>query len=373
MGKTTREEPGRARNLIFKVGSSLLADPDGRLDVGYVGALCDLLHGLIREGRSVTLVSSGAVVAGMSRLRWARRPESLGDIQVAAAVGQMCLADTYAEAFAKHGLHTAQVLLTAEDMSNRTLYLNARSMLRRMGQLSVVPVVNENDAVALEGLRFGDNDRLAAMVANLIEADLLALLTDQEGLLDRDRQVVPSASAGDPALRELCFEGGSPHGSGGMESKLDAAAIAARGGTHTVIMGGRDPGAVSRMMGGEPVGTLLRSGVGRLNARKRWFAHGPTVCGRVEIDEGAVRAILANGRSLLPVGVRAFSGKFGRGDVISCNAPDGRPVAQGLTNFSSDEVAKIIGRPGREHRGILGYDIEPELIHRDNMAIIAQP
>lgn len=368
-----REGAVRARTLILKVGSSLLAGEDGRLDTGYVQGLCDRLFALIREGRSVTLVSSGAVVAGMSRLRWERRPERLGDIQVAAAVGQMCLADTYAEAFASHGLHTAQVLLTAEDMSNRALYLNARSVLKRMCQLSVVPVVNENDAIALEGLRFGDNDRLAAMVANLIEADLLVLMTDQDGLLDRSGQVVGEASAADPALRGLCFPSQSRHGSGGMESKLDAAAIAARGGTHTVIMGGKDPAAIARVMGGEPVGTFLRSDVARLNARKRWFAHGPNVCGSVEIDDGAVRAIISNGKSLLPVGVRSFSGSFGRGDVISCNSADGRAVAQGLTNFSSDEVARIIGQPGREHRRILGYDIEPELIHRDNMAILAQP
>ena len=357
--------------LVAKVGSSLLARENSRLDVNYIRRLCEGLCRLIEGGVSVVLVSSGAVVAGMSRLKWGSRPTRLGDIQVAAAVGQMCLADTYAEAFARHGLDSAQVLLTAEDMSSRKLYLNSRTLLKRMCELGVVPVVNENDAVALEGLRFGDNDRLAAMVANLLEADLLALMTDQDGLLDAGGLVIEEAAANDSSLRDLCRTELSLHGSGGMHSKLDAAAIAARGGTHTVIMNGRKLELLGKIVQGGPAGTFLRSDEVKLNARKRWFAHGSAICGSIELDEGAVRAITENGKSLLPIGVRKATGSFQRGDVIGCYASDGQAVAQGLSNFSSKEVDLILGKPSRELKNILGYDVEPELIHRDNMAVLA--
>jgi len=366
-----REKLRAAKTVIFKVGSSLLADDGNQLDVEYIRRLCDQLCGLISAGAAVVLVSSGAVVAGMSRLRWSARPSELRDLQVAAAVGQMCLADHYAEAFAQRGLGCAQVLLTAEDMSNRKLYLNSRTLLKRMCELGVVPVVNENDAVALEGLRFGDNDRVAAMIANLIEADLLVILTDQEGLLDHSGEVVGEAHAEDASLRGYCREGSSLHGSGGMGSKLDAAEIASRSATHTVIMSGRDPGLIPAAVAGEPVGTFLYSREARLNARKRWFAHGSSISGRVDIDDGAVDAITANGKSLLPIGVRSHSGEFQRGDVIECfSLGAGKLVAQGVSNFSSKEVGMILGKPSRELRAILGYDVEPELIHRDNMAVI---
>ncbi len=362
---------GEAKTLVFKVGSGLLAASDSAVDVSYIGRLCDLLYGLISEGRSVVLVSSGAVVAGMSKLEWRKRPRELGSIQVAAAVGQMSLANIYAESFARHGIRSAQVLLTAEDMSNRTLYLNARTLLKRMCSLGIVPVVNENDAIALEGLRFGDNDRLAAMISNLLEAELLVLLTDQDGLLDASGTVVSEASALDSSLRNLCRPSMSGHGSGGMQSKLDAAAIAARGGTHTVILNGASLEVIGQLLGGESVGTLLYSPEARINARKLWLVLGSTVSGHVEIDDGATQAIMSNGKSLLPIGVRSVGGEFNRGDVIGCRTLSGEAVAQGVSNFSSKEIRLILGKPSGQLRDILGYDVETELIHRDNMAILS--
>jgi glutamate 5-kinase len=371
---TERSAIGGARRWVIKVGSALLTADGAGLDTGMIAHLVEQVVALRAAGREVVLVSSGAVAAGVARLGWAQRPAALHDLQAAAAVGQMVLVQSYESAFQRYGLHTAQVLLSHDDVLARDRYLNARATLRTLLDLGVVPVVNENDTVVTEEIRFGDNDTLAAMVANLIDADALLLLTDQQGLYEADPRSNPGAalvhsrSADDPQLDAMAGEGGSL-GRGGMVTKVRAARLAARSGTETVIAGGREPGVIGAVTAGEPVGTWLWAGQQPVAARKRWLASLVRVRGSVQLDDGAVRVLRESGRSLLPVGVCGVSGTFVRGDMVSCLDSTGREVARGLVNYNADEARRIMGSPSAALEGLLGYRGERELIHRDNLVL----
>lgn len=365
----------RARRVVIKIGSALLTRPTQGLNREGISAWAAQMAKLHHGGVEVLLVTSGAVAAGMQRLGLQARPHALHLLQAMAAIGQMGLVQAYESAFSRHGLHTAQVLLTHDDLADRQRYLNARSTLRTLLDYKVIPVINENDTVATEEIRFGDNDTLAALVANLVEADLLLILTDQAGLYERDPRQDPNArlvregQAGDPVLMEMAG-GSSALGRGGMRTKLAAAEKAARSGTATVIASGREPQVILRVLAGEPLGTWLKPATGRLAARKQWLAGQARVAGRLYLDEGAVRVLREAGRSLLPVGVTRVEGEFQRGETVACLDPQGREVARGLINYSSAETARIIGKSSDQIEAILGYVDEPELIHRDNMVIL---
>jgi glutamate 5-kinase len=364
------------RRLVVKVGSSLVT-ADGRgLDTDALAGWAAQIAALVREGRQVVLVSSGAIAEGMQRLGWAQRPSAVHDLQAAAAVGQMGLVQAYERCFAGHGLIAAQVLLTHEDLADRRRYLNARSTLTTLLGLGVVPIINENDTVATDEIRFGDNDTLGALVTNLIEADLLVILTDQPGLYtadprkDRSATLVAEAQAGDPALEAMAGGAGTGVGTGGMLTKVLAARRAARSGADTVIASGRQPDVLARLLGGEPVGTRLRSGTAPMAARKQWLADHLQTRGSLVLDDGAARALAEGGRSLLAVGVRTATGEFERGEVVDCRDGSGRLIARGLVNYSAGETRRIIGKPSSEIEAVLGYINEPELIHRDNLVLL---
>jgi glutamate 5-kinase len=326
--------------------------------------------------RRVVLVSSGAIAEGMQRLGWTRRPHAMHELQAAAAVGQMGLAQCYESCFRSHGLHTAQVLLTHADMADRQRYLNARSTLRTLLDMNVIPVINENDTVVTDEIRLGDNDTLGALVTNLLEADALVILTDQAGLFDADPRknanatLITHADALDPRLETLAGGTGTALAKGGMLTKVLAARRAARSGAHTVIASGREPDVLVRLAQGERIGTLLTAGTVPLAARKQWLADHLTVTGRLRLDAGAVKALARDGKSLLPIGVVEVSGAFIRGEVVACLDPEGSEIARGLVNYSSEEARKIMRRPSGEIEAILGYVDEPELIHRDNLVLL---
>ena len=369
-----RQRLTESRRWVVKIGSALVT-ADGRgLDRDSLGAWVDQVADLMAAGVEVVIVSSGAVAEGMKRMGWARRPDSLHALQAAAAIGQMGLVQAWESCFQRRGLHTAQVLLTHDDLADRRRYLNARSTLRELVGLGVVPVVNENDAVANEELRLGDNDTLAALVANLIEADLLVLLTDQQGLYDADPRQNPAATlvgealAGDPLL-EAMAGGGGVLGRGGMQTKLRAARLAARSGCATAIAYGRLDGVLQRLHQGAELGTLLTPAQEPDAARKRWLAGQLQARGRLTLDAGAVRVLRESGRSLLAVGVKGVEGEFRRGEMVVCVDEAGQEVARGLVNYSSAEARRIMGRPSGEIADILGYVDEDELIHRDNLVI----
>lgn len=372
---TDRERLKTARRWVIKIGSALITADGKGLDRERLRHWVDQIADLIEAGAEVVLVSSGAVAEGMQRMGWTSRPAGLHDLQAAAAVGQMGLVQAWESCFKRRGLHTAQVLLTHDDLSNRRRYLNARSTLRALLGFGVVPVVNENDAVANDELRLGDNDTLAALVANLVEAQVLVLLTDQQGLFDADPRSNPDASlvshaeAGDPALERMAGAGGSL-GRGGMQTKVRAARLAARSGTATVIAYGRAERVLHQISAGGPVGTLLTSRQGPDAARKRWLAGQLQARGRLVLDAGAVRVLRESGRSLLAVGVREVYGTFQRGEVVVCVDEQGREFARGLVNYSADEARRIKGRASSEIEGILGYVDEDELIHRDNLVLM---
>jgi glutamate 5-kinase len=372
----SRTELGNASRWVVKVGSALVTNEGRGLDSEAIGAWVDQLAELRRQGREVILVSSGSVAEGMKRLGWSRRPSALHELQAAAAVGQMGLVQVYESRFQRHGLHTAQVLLTHEDLADRRRYLNARSTLRSLVRLGVVPVINENDTVATDEIRFGDNDTLAALVANLLEADLLVILTDQQGMFDRDprqdpdARLISEARAGDPDLDAMASGGGGALGRGGMATKVQAAARAARSGTSTVIASGRENDVLLRLAQGEALGTLLSADQEPLAARKRWLAGQLKVKGRLVLDEGAVRVLCQGGRSLLPVGVTGVEGAFRRGELVACVAADGREVARGLVNYSAEETRRVMGQASERIETLLGYVDEPELIHRDDMVVL---
>ncbi|MEE4382221.1 MAG: glutamate 5-kinase [Pseudomonadales bacterium] len=363
-----------ARRWVVKIGSALLTGDGRGLDGAGIARWAGELAALRRAGAEVVLVSSGAVAEGVVRLGLARRPESIHELQAAAAVGQMGLIQAWETAFARHGLHTALVLLTHDDLADRARYLNARSTLRTLLGHGVVPVVNENDTVATEEIRFGDNDTLAALVTNLVEADALVLLTDQDGLRERDPRQDPSAPrvdaarAGDPALDAMAGTGGRL-GRGGMATKVRAARLAARSGASTCILDGRRAGILAAVAEGTVDGTLLVAEEARLAARKRWIAGQLQTRGTLVIDAGAVEVLRERGRSLLPVGVRAVHGRFARGEVVVCVDEAGREIARGLVNYSSEETERIRGQASGRIGELLGYAGEPELIHRDDLVL----
>jgi glutamate 5-kinase len=363
------------RRWVVKIGSALITGDGRGLDREHLRQWVDQVADLLAAGIEVVVVSSGAVAEGMNRMGWVRRPGSLHDLQAVAAIGQMGLVQAWESCFQRRGLHTAQVLLTHDDLSDRKRYLNARSTLRALVGFGVVPVVNENDAVANDELRLGDNDTLAALVANLIEAELLVLLTDQHGLYDADprsnpdAKLVSDAAAGDSSLDLMAGDGGLL-GRGGMHTKLRAARLAARSGTVTVIANGRADGVLLRLQRGESLGTLLTPSQGPDAARKRWLAGQLQARGRLVLDAGAVRVLRQSGRSLLAVGVKEVIGDFRRGEMVVCVAEDGREIARGLVNYSAGEARQILGRPSCEIEQILGYVDDDELIHRDNLVLV---
>jgi glutamate 5-kinase len=366
----------KAKTLVVKIGSSLVTNDGRGLDAQAIGRLAAQVSELHKAGKKAVLVSSGAIAEGMQRLGWSRRPHAMHELQAAAAVGQMGLAQCYESCFRRHGLPSAQVLLTNADMADRQRYLNARSTLRTLLGLGVIPVINENDTVVTDEIKLGDNDTLAALVTNLIEADALIILTDQAGLFDSDprknsqAKLLETADAGDPRLESLAGGAGSQLGRGGMLTKVQAARRAARSGAHTVIAAGAEPDVLVRLARGERIGTLLTAQTVPLAARKQWLADRLAVSGRVRLDAGAVKALLRDGKSLLPIGVTEVAGEFQRGEVVACLDPSGREVARGLANYSAGEARQIIRRPSGEIESILGYVDEPELIHRDNLVLL---
>ena len=365
----------QVRRCIIKIGSTLLTKSGQGLDAPAIAGWAAQIAQLRSMGVEVVLVSSGAVAAGMQRLGLSTRPHALHELQAMAAVGQMGLVQIYESEFQRHGLHAAQVLLTHDDLANRQRYLNARSTLSTLLGWGVIPVINENDTVATEEIRFGDNDTLAALVANLVEAELLVILTDQAGLYDKDpRQyadatLVATGKAGDRRLQEMAGEPGAL-GRGGMRTKLAAAEKAARSGTATIIASGREQNILLRILAGEAIGTHLKPEQSRVAARKQWLAGQLQVRGRLGLDAGAVKVLRESGRSLLPVGVKSVEGNFSRGEMVACLSPEGVEVARGLINYSAEDSARIIGHASDKIESILGYTGEPELIHRDNMVLV---
>jgi glutamate 5-kinase len=370
-----QRNPASCRRWVVKIGSALLTNDGQGLAVDAIAGWVEQIAGLRQAGREVLLVSSGAVAEGMTRLGWTRRPHALHELQAAAAVGQMGLIQAYESRFQTFGLHTAQVLLTHEDLANRQRYLNARSTLRTLLGLGVIPVVNENDTVTTEEIRLGDNDTLAALVTNLIEADLLILLTDQGGMYEADprkdpaARLIAEADADDAMLETMAAASGGALGRGGMQTKLGAARRAARSGAMTLVAPGREPDILQRIAAGEPLGTRLYPSSAPLAARKRWLAGQLQVRGRLQLDAGATQVLCGAGRSLLPVGVVGIEGRFERGDLVACIGDDGREIARGLVNYSAIESGQIIGQPSSRIEELLGYVDEPELIHRDNLVL----
>lgn len=370
-----REQLKDAKRWVVKIGSALLTDNGRGLDVAGMAAWVEQMARMQQAGKEIILVSSGSVAAGMTRLGWSQRPSSIHHLQAAAAVGQMELVRVYETLFQAFSFHTAQILLGHDDLSDRKRYLNARSTLSALIDLNVIPVVNENDTVATDEIRFGDNDTLAAMVANLIDADALLILTDQEGMYDTDprnnpdAQLIESAFADEDRLTDMAGAGSGSLGRGGMATKLGASRLAARSGACSVIAGGHLEKVISRVMQGDTLGTMLRARQKPLAARKQWLSvHKPK--GAVVIDVGAERVLRASGRSLLPVGVLRVEGEFDRGALVECVNEAGVAVARGLINYSAEDAQAIAGRSSDEFVEYLGYRADDELIHRDNLVII---
>jgi glutamate 5-kinase len=369
-----RSNLNNAHWLVVKIGSSLITNNGLGLDRPAIENWAEQLVSLQRQGRKLVLVSSGAVAEGVARLDLQSRPRAVHMQQAAAAVGQMGLIQAYESCFARHGVHAAQILLSHEDLSNRKRYLNARSTLTTLLEMAVVPVVNENDTVATAELCFGDNDTLAALVANLINADLMIILTDQQGLFsadprtDSEATLVRQASAEDQTLQAMAGASSSL-GRGGMLTKLSAARLAARSGTSTVIAGGREQNVLGRILAGEELGTLLTPEREPVAARKQWLAGQLRVEGQLELDAGAVDVLRNSGRSLLAVGIRSCQGRFERGDVVVCVDQEGSEVARGLVNYSSEEIDRIKGLASNRIEELLGYAGESAIIHRDNMVL----
>ena len=365
-----------ARRLVVKVGSSLVTNQGQGLDRAAIARWAAQIAQLRARDKEVVLVSSGAIAEGMQRLGWTRRPQAMHELQAAAAVGQMGLVQVYESSFREHGLQTAQVLLTHADLADRQRYLNARSTLRTLLALGVIPIINENDTVVTDEIKFGDNDTLGALVTNLIEADCLIILTDQAGLYTRDpredaaAELVREAKAGADELEQMCGKAGSHIAKGGMLTKVLAAKRAARSGAHTVIASGHEPDVLVRLAEGEAIGTQLVAETMPIAARKQWLADHLQVNGRLMLDAGAVRALVKEGKSLLPIGVKGIEGAFERGAVVACVAPDGKELARGLVNYGANEARRIVGKPSSEILSILGYLDEPELIHRDNLVLL---
>jgi glutamate 5-kinase len=366
----------QASRIIVKVGSSLVTNEGRGLDHSAIARWAAQIASLRALGKEVVLVSSGAIAEGMLRLHFSARPTDIHELQACAAVGQMGLAQIYETSFRAHGLGTAQVLLTHADLADRERYLNARSTLTTLLRLGVVPIINENDTVVTDEIKFGDNDTLGALVANLIEADALVILTDQHGLFSADprkdpqARLIEEAQAGEASLEEMAGGAGSSIGRGGMLTKVLAAKRAARSGAHTIIAWGREDNVLVRLAEGEPIGTQLTAPTARLTARRQWMVDHLHTAGEVVLDAGAVQKLTKEGKSLLPIGVIKVNGQFRRGEVITCLDEDGRVVARGLTNYTGSEARLIMRRSSAEIEGILGYMEGPELIHRDNMVLL---
>ena len=364
-----------ARRIVVKVGSSLVTNEGRGIDGEAVGNWCRQLAALSAQGREVVMVSSGAIAEGMKRLGWKTRPTELHELQAAAAVGQMGLAQMYESKLSEQGIGSAQVLLTHADLADRERYLNARSTLLTLLSLQVIPVINENDTVVNDEIKVGDNDTLGALVANLIEADALVILTDQRGLYSADPRKDPAARfidvapAGDPALEQMAGGAGSSIGKGGMITKILAAKRAAGSGASTVIAWGREPDVLLRLAAGEAIGTALLAGTPKLAARKQWMADHLQLRGAVLVDDGAVLKLRDEGKSLLPIGVTGVEGDFRRGDVIAVRSAAGVEIARGLANYASTEARLIARKPSSQIAGLLGFANEPELIHRDNLVL----
>ncbi|PUE53151.1 glutamate 5-kinase [Limnohabitans parvus] len=364
-----------ARRIVVKVGSSLVTNEGRGLDEGAIGEWCRQMALLSAQGKEVVMVSSGAIAEGMKRLGWTTRPSEVPALQAAAAVGQMGLAQMYETKLRENGMGSAQVLLTHADLADRERYLNARSTLLTLLQHRVLPVINENDTVVNDEIKFGDNDTLGALVANLIEADLLVILTDQKGLYTADPRKDPAATfvhearAGDPALEAMAGGAGSSIGKGGMITKILAAKRAAGSGASTVIAWGREPDALLRLCQGDNMGTLLVAQTAKQQARKQWMADHLQLRGSVTVDAGAAHKVLNEGKSLLPIGMNGVSGDFSRGDVIAIRDEQGAEIARGLANYASAEARLLCRKPSHEYEALLGYTAEPEMVHRDNLIL----
>ncbi|WJJ92808.1 glutamate 5-kinase [Neopusillimonas aromaticivorans] len=366
----------RSKRIVAKVGSSLVTNEGRGIDLVAVGEWAAQIAALHHQGRELVLVSSGAIAEGMARLGWTKRPQAMHELQAAAAVGQMGLVQAYEVAFARHGIRTAQILLTHEDLADRERYLNARTTLYTLLSLGVVPIVNENDTVVTDEIRFGDNDTLGALVTNLIEADALIILTDQRGLYSADprknpdAELIEVAQAGDPALETMAGGAGSTIGTGGMLTKVLAAKRAANSGAHTIIASGREPHVLQRLGNGERVGSELRAQLPVRSARQRWIANHLRLRGKITLDDGAVKALTVGRKSLLPIGVIDVEGDFERGDVVACVDLQGRECGRGLINYSATDTRRIMRQPTARIPEILGSMSDAELMHRDNMVFL---
>jgi len=372
----SRSVVAAARRLVVKVGSSLVTNEGRGLDHERLALWSAQIARLTALDKQIVLVSSGAIAEGVKRLGWKQRPALLSELQAAAAVGQMGLIEAYERSFRAHGLQTAQILLTHADLADRERYLNARSTLRTLLELKVIPIINENDTVTTDEIKVGDNDTLAALVANLIEADALIILTDQRGLYRADPRKHPDAEfiheavAGTAELEAMAGGAGSSVGTGGMLTKILAAKRAARSGAHTVIVSGRENDVLARLGAGEALGTQLLAINAPLAARRQWLADHLQVRGRLKLDDGAVRALREQGKSLLPIGVAEVIGEFHRGEVVACSDSDGRDIARGLVNYGADEARRIARQPSSRIEALLGYMDAAELIHRDNLVLL---
>ncbi|MBL8313688.1 MAG: glutamate 5-kinase [Rubrivivax sp.] len=365
-----------ARRIVVKVGSSLVTNEGRGVDAEAIGNWSRQLAALAREGRELVMVSSGAIAEGMKRLGWKKRPRELHEQQAAAAVGQMGLVQMYETRLREHGMSSAQVLLTHADLADRERYLNARSTLLTLLSLKVIPVINENDTVVNDEIKFGDNDTLGALVANLVDADAYVILTDQRGLYaadprkDPEARFIEEATAGDPALEAMAGGAGSGIGKGGMLTKVLAARRAAGSGTSTVIAWGRETDVLLRLAAGERIGTALVAGTPKLAARKQWMVDHLQLRGAVLVDEGAALKLRSEGKSLLPIGMHEVQGEFARGDVIAIRTLQGVEVARGLANYSAAEARLIARRPSAQIETLLGYANEPEMVHRTNLVLV---
>ena len=364
-----------ARRIVVKVGSSLVTNEGRGADADAIGNWCRQLADLVRQGREVIMVSSGAIAEGMKRLGWKTRPTGLSELQAAAAVGQMGIVQVYETKLRERGIVSAQVLLTHADLADRERYLNARSTLSTLLSHGIVPVINENDTVVNDEIKFGDNDTLGALVANLIEADVLVILTDQTGLYasdprkDPQARFIDEARAGDEALERMAGGAGSSLGKGGMITKVLAAKRAAGSGASTIIASGREPDVLLRLARGEAIGTSLIASTAKLAARKQWMVDHLQLRGAVVVDAGAVAKLRDEGKSLLPIGMTSVEGEFHRGDVIAVKSPDGEVIARGLANYASTEARLIARKPSSQIDAALGFVAEPEMIHRDNLVL----
>jgi glutamate 5-kinase len=373
---TNRLAAVSGQRWVVKIGSALLTDDGKGLDKQAISGWVDQLAQLRQQGVEIILVSSGSIAEGMVRLGWAQRPKEIHNLQAAAAVGQMGLVQCYEESFSRHGMRTAQILLTHDDLTHRERYLNARGTLRALVSHNVIPIVNENDTVVTDEIRFGDNDTLGALVANLVEADLLVILTDQDGLCDKDprhhadAKLLTQVRAGDPALVPMASGSAGSLGSGGMLTKIQAAQLAARSGANTIVANGRATDVLLRLRQGEALGTLFVPDQEPLLARKQWLAGHLKAKGELHLDAGAAKVLTEQGKSLLSVGVSLIKGDFTRGDMVLIQDSHGVTIARGLVNYSSSEALRIMGLASHSIEPTLGYMAEPELVHRDNLVLI---